>query len=52
MAATACENVSPGFFVGALEHQVFEKVREPDLPGVSSAAPTLYQIICVTTGAR
>ncbi len=28
------------------------KCASPDLPGVSSAAPTLYQIIWVTTGAR
>ena len=41
-----------GMLAGALEHQMFEEVREPDLPGVSSAEPTLYQIICVTTGVR
>jgi len=37
---------------GALEHQMFEEVREPGFTGVSSAEPTLYQIICVTTGVR
>ena len=28
------------------------KCASPDLPGVSSAEPTLYQIMCVTTGVR
>lgn len=37
---------------GALEHQVLEEVREPGFAGVSSAEPTLYQIISVTTGVR
>ena len=33
MAATACEKRPPGFLRGALEHQVFEEMREPRFAG-------------------
>src|SRR6185437_284271 len=51
MRATTCENFPAGFFAVPLNIRCSRKCASPDLPGVSSAAPTLYQIICVTTGA-
>src|SRR5664279_6480684 len=41
-----------GFFAVPLNIRCSRKCASPDLPGVSSAAPTLYQIMWVTTGAR
>src|SRR5512143_425209 len=52
MRATTCENFPAGFLAVPLNMRCSRKCAKPDLPGVSSAAPTLYQIICVTTGAR
>src|SRR5215475_8478531 len=52
MRATTCENFPVGFFAVPLNIRCSRKCASPDLPGVSSAAPTLYQIMCVTTGAR
>ena len=52
MAATTCENWPAGFFAVPLNIRCSRKCASPDLPGVSSAAPTLYQIMWVTTGAR
>ena len=45
-------NVPVGFFAVPLNIRCSRKCASPDLPGVSSAAPTLYQIMWVTTGAR
>src|SRR5262249_37591341 len=50
--ATTCENFPVGFLAVPLNIKCSRKCANPDLPGVSSAAPTLYQIMCVTTGAR
>ena len=36
----------------AAKHHVLEEMREPARPGGSSIAPTRYQSICVTIGAR
>src|SRR4029077_18120392 len=52
MRDTTCENFPAGFFAVPLNMRCSRKCAKPDLPGVSSAAPTLYQIMCVTTGAR
>src|SRR5665213_1559788 len=52
MAATTCEKWPVGFFAVPLNIKCSRKCASPDLPGVSSAAPTLYQIMWVTTGAR
>src|ERR1041385_6988048 len=52
MRETTCENFPVGFFAVPLNIRCSRKCARPDLPGVSSAAPTLYQIMCVTTGAR
>src|SRR6478609_7579997 len=52
MRATTCENFPAGFLAVPLNMRCSRKWAKPDLPGVSSAAPTLYQIMCVTTGAR
>src|SRR5450759_1570076 len=44
---------SPGpFLFVPLNIRCSRKCARPDLPGVSSAEPTLYQIIWVTTGVR
>ena len=52
MRATTCEKWPAGFFAVPLNIRCSRKCASPDLPGVSSAAPTLYQIMWVTTGAR
>src|SRR4026209_2392308 len=52
MRATTCENFPAGFFAVPLNIRCSRKCASPDLPGVSSAEPTLYQIIWVTTGGR
>ena len=41
-----------GFFSVPLNIRCSRKCAMPDLPGGSSAAPTLYQIMWVTTGVR
>src|SRR3546814_2123684 len=44
---------SPGFRSSVpLNIRCSRKCAIPDFPGGSSIAPTLYQIICVTTGTR
>src|SRR5262249_47985678 len=52
MRATTCENLPAWVFEVPLHMRCSRKWANPDLPGVSSDAPTLYQIMCVTTGAR
>src|SRR5262245_50285531 len=52
MVATTWEKRPAGFFAVPLNMRCSRKWASPDFPGVSSADPTLYQIICVTTGAR
>src|SRR6188472_4172513 len=52
MVATTCEKRPDGFFSVPLNIRCSRKWARPDLPGVSSAEPTLYQIIWVTTGVR
>src|SRR5947209_6179843 len=52
MVATTWENRPEGFFSVPLNIRCSRKWASPDLPGVSSAEPTLYQIMWVTTGAR
>src|SRR5947199_8026710 len=52
MVATTCENRPAGFLAVPLNIRCSRKCASPDLPGVSSAEPTLYQIIWVTTGVR
>src|SRR6188508_1418239 len=52
MVATTCEKRPDGFFSVPLNIRCSRKWARPDLPGVSSAAPTLYQTMWVTTGAR
>src|SRR6185437_13273280 len=46
------ENSPAGCLVVPLNIKCSRKCARPDLPGVSSAEPTLYQIIWVTTGVR
>jgi hypothetical protein len=52
MRATTVENRPAGFLAVPLNIRCSRKCASPDFPAVSSAAPTLYQIICVMTGAR
>src|SRR5262249_33414891 len=52
MVATTCENRPAGFLAVPLNIRCSRKCASPDLPGVSSAEPTRYQIMWVTTGAR
>src|SRR4051812_802742 len=52
MRSTVCENSPTGCLLVPLNIRCSRKCASPDLPGVSSAEPTLYQIICVTTGVR
>src|SRR5450755_1331838 len=52
MVATTWLKWPSGFFAVPLNIKCSRKCARPDLPGVSSAAPTLYQIMWVTTGAR
>src|SRR3954471_4855904 len=52
MVATTCEKRPDGCFSVPLNIKCSRKWARPDLPGVSSAEPTLYQIISVTTGVR
>src|SRR5215510_7397392 len=50
--ARCLENSPIGCLAVPLNIRCSRKWASPDLPGVSSADPTLYQIICVTTGVR
>src|SRR5262249_49180024 len=52
MVDTLWENCPIGCLAVPLNIRCSRKWASPDLPGVSSADPTLYQIICVTTGVR
>src|SRR5258705_4783587 len=52
MVASVCENRPAGFLAVPLNIRCSRKCARPDLPGVSSAEPTLYQIIWVTKGVR
>src|ERR1700752_148521 len=52
MVATTWEKRPDGFFAVPLNSRCSRKWASPDLPGVSSAEPTLYQSMWVTTGAR
>ena len=52
MVATVCENRPCGFFFVPLNSRCSRKWASPDLPGVSSAEPTRYQTMWVTTGVR
>src|SRR5262245_505404 len=52
MRITVCENCPAGNRAVPLNIRCSRKCASPDLPGVSSAEPTLYQIMWVTTGAR
>src|SRR5437660_11675522 len=52
MLSTVCENSPAGCLAVPLNIRCSRKWASPDLPGVSSAEPTLYQIISVTTGVR
>src|SRR5262247_1178855 len=52
MVATTWEKRPAGFLAVPLNIRCSRKWASPDLPGVSSAEPTLYQIISVTTGVR
>src|SRR6266540_3796484 len=52
MVATTCEKRPDGFLAVPLNIRCSRKCARPDLPGVSSAAPTRYQSMWVTTGAR
>src|SRR5215218_9323945 len=52
MVATTCENSPCGFLAVPLNIKCSRKCASPDLPAVSSAAPTRYQTMWVTTGVR
>src|SRR3954447_767352 len=52
MRSTVWENSPAGWVAVPLNIRCSRKCASPDLPGVSSAEPTLYQIIWVTTGVR
>src|SRR5437868_12657187 len=52
MRSTVWENSPAGCFAVPLNIRCSRKWASPDLPGVSSAEPTLYQTIWVTTGVR
>src|SRR3954452_24025867 len=52
MRSTVWENSPGGCAAVPLNIRCSRKCASPDLPGASSAEPTLYQIICVTTGVR
>src|SRR6266566_4916080 len=52
MVVTTCENRPDGFLAVPLNIRCSRKCASPDLPAVSSAEPTRYQIMWVTTGAR
>src|SRR5258707_8802055 len=52
MRITVWENSPTGCLLVPLNIRCSRKCARPDLPGVSSAEPTLYQIIWVTTGVR
>src|SRR5450755_4139148 len=52
MRSTVWENSPAGCLLVPLNIRCSRKCASPDLPGVSSAEPTLYQTICVTTGVR
>src|SRR4029079_4218113 len=47
---TGGKNAPAGCLAVPLNIRCSRKCASPDLPAVSSAEPTLYQIICVTTG--
>src|SRR5215469_7507108 len=52
MVATTWEKRPAGFLAVPLNIRCSRKWASPDLPGVSSAEPTLYQSMWVTTGVR
>ena len=52
MAASCCEKRPAGFFAVPLNIRCSRKCAMPDLPGGSSAAPTRYHSMWVTTGVR
>src|SRR5262245_15515662 len=52
MLDTVCENRPCGFFLVPLNSRCSRKCARPDLPGVSSAAPTRYHTMWVITGVR
>src|SRR5258707_15809750 len=52
MRSKVWENSPTGCLLVPLNIRCSRKCARPDLPGVSSAEPTLYQIIWVTTGVR
>src|SRR5262249_18393634 len=52
MVATTWEKRPAGFLAVPLNIRCSRKWASPDLPGVSSAEPTLYQTMWGTTGAR
>src|SRR4029453_3816387 len=52
MVATTWEKRPDGFLAVSLNIRCSRECASPDLPGVSSAEPTLYQTMWVTTGAR
>src|SRR4029453_4409627 len=52
MVATTWEKRPDGFLAVSLNIRCSRECARPDLPGVSSAEPTLYQTMWVTTGAR
>src|SRR5229473_2879905 len=47
-----CANCPAGILAVPLNIRCSRKCASPDLPGVSSADPTRYQIMWVTTGVR
>src|SRR5215213_2357317 len=52
MLASCCEKRPAGFFAVPLNIKCSRKCAIPDLPGGSSAAPTRYHSMWVTTGVR
>src|SRR5262245_35837228 len=52
MVATTWEKRPAGFLAVPLNIRCSRKCASPDLPGVSSAEPTRYQSMWVTTGVR
>src|SRR5262249_26892999 len=52
MVATVCEKRPEGFFSVPLNMRCSRKCARPVFPAVSSAEPTLYQTMWVTTGVR
>src|SRR6266550_2028775 len=52
MLASCCEKRPAGFFAVPLNIRCSRKCAMPDLPAISSAAPTRYHSMWVTTGVR